>query len=79
MMTQTDQIQEHMDVICSCGTRLGKVDRVDGDMIKLAKNDPASGGVHHWVPLSWVDHVDDHVHLNKNSVEAKEEWEVDVE
>ena len=79
MKTETTEIRDGMDVICSCGTRLGKVDHVDGDMIKLAKNDPDSGGVHHWVPLDWVDHVDRQVHITKNSVEARDEWEEDVD
>ena len=74
-MTDTTSIREKMEVICSCGTRLGKVDHVDGDTIKLAKNDPNSGGIHHWVPLDWVESVDRQVHLTKNSEEAMAEWE----
>jgi len=73
-MTDTKKIQDHMDVICSCGKRLGRVDHVDGDMIKLTKNDSATGGKHHWVPLDWVDHVDQKVHLNRNSEEAVRDW-----
>lgn len=73
-MTDTTEVKANMDVICSCGTRLGRVDHLDGDMIKLAKNDPASGGQHHWIPARWVEEVDEHVHLNKNSVEAMAGW-----
>lgn len=64
------QIQDHMDVIASCGTLIGSVDRVEGDSIKLTR----SGGQHHFIPLSWVDHVDQHVHLNKNSMETFDQW-----
>ena len=73
-MTDTTRIQNKMDVICSCGTRIGKVDHLEGDMIKLAKNDPASGGKHHWVPLDWVEKVDQTVHLNKDCDAAVREW-----
>jgi hypothetical protein len=77
-MTATESIRDRMDVICSCGTRLGRVDHVEGDSIKLTKNDPTSGGRHHWIPLDWVDHVDSRVHLNKNSEEAERDWEEEV-
>jgi hypothetical protein len=77
-MTGTEKIRDHMDVICSCGTRLGTVDRVEGDAIKLTKSDPGSGGRHHWIPLDWVERVDDRVHLNKNSEVAEREWEEEV-
>src|ERR1700755_837670 len=32
-------IKEHMDVYASCGTKVGRVDHVKGDQIKLTKND----------------------------------------
>lgn len=62
-------IRAHMDVICSCGTKLGTVDGVEGNAIKLTK-DSFGDGQHHFVPTSMVDHVDRHVHLSKNSDEA---------
>ena len=49
------------------------VDHVQGDSIKLTKNDSADGK-HHLIPQSWVDHVDTHVHLKKNSAETEREW-----
>ncbi len=66
-------IQPHMSVISSCGCTMGKVDHMDGNSIKLTKND-SPDGQHHFVPTSWVDHVDSHVHLNKNSDECKRGW-----
>jgi hypothetical protein len=74
MAGRTD-IREHMDVIGSCGTRLGAVDRIEGNSIKLAKNDPKANGQHHWIPTDWVDHVDEHVHLNKDCGEAMRDWQ----
>jgi len=67
-------ISEHMDVMGSCGNMLGRVDRVEGSSIKLTRSD-SSDGRHHFIPMSWVDHVDSHVHLNKNCGAAEAEWQ----
>ena len=76
-MADTSAIKEHMDVIASCGKQVGKVDHLEGtDKIKLTKaDDPGHSGHHHLIPVSWVDHVDQHVHLNKNSQEVVQQWE----
>jgi hypothetical protein len=70
-------IKPHMSVVSSCGCTVGKVDHVEGGAIKLTKNDSPDGR-HHFVPASWVDHVDNHVHLNRNADEAKREWKGDA-
>ena len=70
--TTAANIREHMEVIASCGKRVGVVDRVEGDSIKLTKKD-SSDGQHHLVPLDWVARVDQHVHLTKNSEEVARE------
>ncbi len=65
-MKSVSKIQEHMDVISSDGKMVGKVDHLDGtDKIKLTKQSSPDGQHHHFISLSWVDHVDQHVHLNK--------------
>ncbi len=46
-------IREHMDVIGACGIRLGRVDRVEGNSIKLTK-DSGNDGQHHYIPTDWV-------------------------
>jgi len=69
----SSQICERMDVVASCGTKIGVVDHVEGDSIKLTKKD-SSDGQHHLIPKSWVARVDEHVHLNKNSEEARKDW-----
>jgi ElaB/YqjD/DUF883 family membrane-anchored ribosome-binding protein len=66
-------IREHMDVLGSCGNKLGRVDHVQGNTIKLTRNG-SPDGLHHFIPTSWVSRVDDHVHLNKACIQAKEEW-----
>lgn len=77
---QLEPIQNGMEVIASCGNRIGKVDHLDGDdSIKLMKHDSQADGQHHWIPTSWVDHVDEHVHLNVNSQEAMNRWKSEEE
>ena len=48
------------------GIHLGTVDHLEGQrFIKLRKEDSADGK-DHWIPLSWVDDIDDKaVYLNK--------------
>jgi hypothetical protein len=70
-------IQERMSVIASCGKKVGVVDHLEGGAIKLTKND-SPDGQHHFIPMGWVDHVDNHVHLKKNSVETEREWKSDA-
>jgi hypothetical protein len=71
-----DKIREHMEVLGSDGKHIGTVDHLEGeDKIKLTRKDPSAGGKHHFIPLDWVDHVDDKVHLNKPSVEAIVQWQ----
>ena len=67
-------IKTHMDVIGSCGNKLGVVDGVEGSSIKLTRKD-SPDGQHHLIPMSWVARVDSHVHLSKNCGEAKREWQ----
>ena len=54
-----------------------RVKRVNRAWIKLTK-DSCGDGMHHFLPTSMVDHVDSHVHLNKNSVEAMAGWKSDA-
>ena len=63
-MVVTEFIREHMVVIASDGHRIGRVDHVKDGQIELAKMDLETGFKHRMIPVSWVDHVDDHVHLN---------------
>jgi hypothetical protein len=67
------EIREHMEVDASCGTCVGKVDHVEGDTIKLTKND-SPDGQHHRIPLSWVASVDDRVHLNIDHRQVHAQW-----
>ena len=71
MQADTSRIVEHMEVISSDGQRIGTVDHLDGpDRIKLAKS-TSPDGQHHYVPLTWVDHIDQHVHLKRSLADIR--------
>ncbi|TGV64253.1 DUF2171 domain-containing protein, partial [Mesorhizobium sp. M00.F.Ca.ET.158.01.1.1] len=42
-MTDTSKIREHMEVVGADGVHIGKVDKVDGQRIKLTKADSGEG------------------------------------
>ena len=76
-MVKAQDIKEHMEVIGSDGEHVGTVDHVDNaDRIKLTKSDPKSGGLHHIIPIGWVDYVDAHVHLSKPTKDVMKQWQV---
>lgn len=71
-------IREHMNVIASCGKKVGVVDGVDVNSIKLTRK-ASPDDQHHFIPLSWISHVDSHVHLNRNSKDTTEGWKSSAE
>jgi hypothetical protein len=71
MNVDTSKIRDHMPVVCSNGGQFGTVDHLDGDFIKLTKDDK---GQHHWIPTNWVTKVDDHVHVDRPGDQAMREW-----
>ena len=75
-MVSAEQIREHMEVRALDGAHVGTVDHMDGSSrIKLTKNDSPDGN-HHLIPLDWVDHVDQHVHLSKGLEDVQTQWTV---
>lgn len=74
MSTVSENIEEHMEVVCSKGMHVGTVDHVLGDQIKLTKND-SEDGQHHLIPASMVATVDTKVHLSKPCDEVKKTWQ----
>src|SRR5262245_62051899 len=60
-MIDANQIKPRMPVVCSLRTQFATVERVEGRMLKLAKDDR---GQHHYIPLDWVRSVDDKVHID---------------
>jgi hypothetical protein len=74
MNDRVSQIREHMDVVGQDGAHVGTVDRIEGDRIKLTKQDDpdGTGQHHHFLPVSVVDSVNDNtVRLNCPADEAK--------
>ena len=60
-MFDASKIKEHAEVVGADGVRVGKVDRVEGDRIKLVKADSGEGsheGHHHFIPLGLVADVE---------------------
>jgi hypothetical protein len=73
-MVAASEIREHMEVRAADGGHVGTVDHMEGESrIKLTKSD-SKDGQHHLIPLDWVDHVDAHVHLNKDAKEVERQW-----
>jgi len=75
-MPDTSLIKAQMDVISSDRKNVGKVDHLEGgDKIKLTKQSAPDGQHHHFIPLAWVDRVDQHVHLNKTGADVTSQWQ----
>lgn len=73
-MVNASQIREHMDVVGSDGQRVGTVDNVEGNSIKLTKNDPEGGGHHRYISLDLVESVEQNgVRLNLPAEEARQQ------
>ena len=73
---QTSDIREKMKVIGSDKQPVGTVDKVEGERIKLTRNDPQAGGQHHYIPADWVDTIEgDQVRLRQKAQEARMQWQ----
>jgi hypothetical protein len=73
-MLDTRAIREHMEVVDDNDLHVGVVDRVEGNRIKLTKNDPLAEGTHHFIDFGEIDHVDGKVHLNISNSELLARW-----
>ena len=70
------QVKPHMDVISSDKKMVGQVDHLDGSgIIKLTKQSSPDGQHHHFIPIDWIDRVDQHVHLNKTGADVTAHWQ----
>lgn len=75
-MVDASQIKEHAEIIGADGTHVGTVDKVEGDRIKLTKNDSpqtedGQGAKHHYISLGLVADIEDgKVRLSANGAEA---------
>lgn len=70
-MHDHSNIKEHMTVIGADGVHVGTVDRVEGDRIKLTKQDSGQGsheGHHHFISTGLVADIEgDQVRLSANA------------
>ena len=60
-MTDLSKIKEHAEVLGADGARVGTVDAVEGDRIKLTKADSGQGehkGHHHYISQGLIAGVD---------------------
>lgn len=75
-MIKPSQVREQMEVVGSDGKHVGTVDHCEDDRIKLARNDPAAQGQHHYIPLAQADHIDgNRVCLTVSADQAMQQWE----
>jgi hypothetical protein len=70
-MIDTNQIKPHAQVVGLDDQVIGKVDHIEGQSLKLTKDDT---GKHHLIPLDWIDRVDDKIHVNKKAEEVQQSW-----
>jgi|GEM_PF-385938 len=71
-MLNIESIKPNMPVVCSQGGQFAVVDHTEGaTSIKLAKD---KTGQHHFMPISWVTRVDEHVHIDRPGTEAMKQW-----
>lgn len=74
-MVDAAQIKEHAEVVGSDGAHVGTVDHVDNGEIKLTKKDADAGGLHHFIPVDFVQTIDGNtVRLDRPADEVKREW-----
>lgn len=70
-MFDITQIKPHMPVVCSNGGQFASVDHIDGNELKLARDED---GKHHFIPLAWIQSVDDKIHIDRPGKEAMASW-----
>ncbi|MBX6741104.1 MAG: DUF2171 domain-containing protein [Acetobacteraceae bacterium] len=74
-MVDASRLQEHMEVVGSDGQHIGTIDKVEGDRIKLTKQDDPdrSGQHHHYLPVSAVSSVEgNRVRLSMPAQQARQ-------
>jgi hypothetical protein len=74
-MMHVQDIHEGLKVIGSDGGHVGTVDALVGQLLKLKKNDPASGGTHHFLDIGYVADIENEtVKLLLTADDAKQRW-----
>ncbi len=74
-MMHVQDIHEGLKVIGSDGGHVGTVDALVGQLLKLKKNDPASGGTHHFLDIGYIADIENEtVKLLLTADDAKQRW-----
>ena len=74
-MMFVEQIKEGQRVVGADGGHVGTIHGLSGQLLKLKKNDPESGGAHHYLDLALVVAVEgDTIKLIVPAAEAKQRW-----
>lgn len=76
-MVDTGLIREHIPEVGSDGGRVGALDHIDGQRIKLVRTDPAAHDVHHVTHVGSIEVVEDsEVRPNRMTAHAQDGWGV---
>jgi len=74
-MMHVQDIHEGLKVVGSDGGHVGTVDALVGQLLKLKKNDPASGGTHHFLDIGYIADIENEtVKLLLTADDAKQRW-----
>ena len=74
-MANLDQLREGQKVVGADRNHVGTIDSISGELLKLKKNDPSSGGEHHYLDVGLIASVSaNEVVLNVTTAEAMERW-----
>lgn len=74
-MMHVQDIHEGLKVVGSDGGHVGTVDALVGQLLKLKKNDPASGGTHHFLDIGLIADIEnDTARLLVTADDAKQRW-----
>lgn len=69
-MSDGQEILPRMEVVDAENVHVGYVEAVDGDSIRLMRDDPNPAAPHHRVPVAWVVHVGQTVKLARSRDEV---------
>lgn len=74
-MMHVQDIREGLEVIGWDRRHVGTVDALAGQLLKLKKNDPDSGGTHHYLDIGLIADIEDgQIRLLVPAEEAKRRW-----
>ena len=74
-MMHVQDIHEGLKVVGSDGGHVGTVDALVGQLLKLKKNYPASGGTHHFLDIGLIADIEnDTARLLVTADDAKQRW-----